>query len=145
MLHIPRTPGALVSLVAAALVGWGPWSPAGFAADHERLTGSDSLVSTRTCVDPIQVDVTFDEVLHIYYDRDGNPIRQVFTGKVIVTFTNLPTGETYRPNSSGSRHHHLRTDEVVIRGENAVMFTNEGGVVRPTDESCSAPRAPSFP
>src|SRR5262245_36796509 len=86
----------LIALTAILLFA----APA-LAADNVRIAGTDSFTDRHSCVDPLQVDVTYDVMVHIFYDADGNPTQLSFTGAFTLQYTNLTTRATYRPNSSG--------------------------------------------
>ena len=86
-------------------------------------------MATHTCVDPIRVVSSYDEVMHTFYDNEGNAIRLEFTGKVTIEYTNLTTGATYRPNSSGPGRVDLLSGQVVLRGSNGSMFDANGVLI----------------
>ena len=65
------------------------FTTAASAADHERVTGTFGFMDSWTCADPMMIEGTYDEVMHTFYDDDGNPVRFIFTGKVTITYTNL--------------------------------------------------------
>ena len=52
-----------------------------------------------------------------------------FTGMVRITYTNLTTGETYEPVSSGPGTVDLSTGFSVIRGGNGALFDNNGVLI----------------
>jgi hypothetical protein len=98
------------------------------AADNFKITGSLAL-TTHDCVDPIRVEESFDEMVHLFYDNDGNAIRLSFTGKFKMRYTNLTTGATYSPNSSGPGTVDLASGQSVIRGGNGVVFDSNGNLI----------------
>src|SRR5215510_12358125 len=53
---------ALVVALAGILLLAAP----ALAADHERIAGSGSFTDTSSCADPIQVDFSYDEMMHTY-------------------------------------------------------------------------------
>jgi len=71
------------------------------AADNFKISGSYAFTDNALCSVPIRVAGSYDEMMHTFYDNAGDAFRMSFTGKVLVTYTNLATGATYSPNSSG--------------------------------------------
>ena len=122
-----RVLSALALAPVVALVS-APVALAG-ASDNQRITGSDSFVARRVCTDPILVESSWSEVMHTFYDGTGEPTRMSFTGTVRITYTNLTTGVTFSPNSSGPGTLDLDTGELVIRGNNGFIFSNDGIVI----------------
>ena len=110
-------------VVAAAVIGVG--SPAN-AADNRRISGDYAFTATRLCVDPIHVEGTYDEMMHAYYDANGDAIRLSFTGTVTVKYTDLVSHNTFSPNSSGPGTTDLATGQTIVRGSNGTIFTDEG-------------------
>ena len=98
-------------------------------ADNFRITGSYSFTLKHMCADWILVSGTYDEMVHVFYDRNGNEIRDGFTGTVTVSYTNLTTGDTFTPNSSGPGTFYLDTGETVIRGSNGSIFDNNDQLI----------------
>ena len=86
------------------------------AADNFKISGSYSYVDNGICADPVQVDGTYNEMLHSFYDNAGNGTRVSFTGKVTVKYTNLTNGSKYSPNVSGPGTIDLATGQTVYRG-----------------------------
>ena len=86
------------------------------AADNFRISGSSSFVDNGMCVDPVQIDSTYDQTIHSFYDKAGNATRVSFTGKAKTTYTNLTNGATYSPNTSGLGTIDLATWQTVFRG-----------------------------
>jgi hypothetical protein len=113
-----------VGVVLAAAV-----AAAALAADNVRNTGSYSYVDWGTCTDPVQIDGTYNQMLHTFYDNAGNATRVSFTGNVTVTYTNLTNGSTYSANASGPGTIDLATDQTVLRGGTAGMFNSSGQFV----------------
>jgi hypothetical protein len=99
------------------------------AADNEKIAGSFSFTSTRICADPVLVDGSYDEQMHTFYDSSGVAIRMSFTGTVRISYTDVATGSTYRPNSSGPGTIDLRSGQTVIRGGNGAFFDANGNLV----------------
>jgi hypothetical protein len=99
------------------------------AAGNEKITGSFSFTDSRTCATPIQVAGSYNEQMHTYYDNAGVATRLAFTGKVQITYTNLSTGATYSPNSSGPSTVDLQNGQTVLRGGNGALFNNDGNLV----------------
>jgi hypothetical protein len=122
-LAVALTCGIVLAFIVAASAA---------AADNIKLTGSFSFTDTTTCVDPIQVASSYDEQMHTFYDNDGNAIRLSFTGKVDITYTNLNTGATYVPDSSGPATVDLQSGQTVLRGGNGAFF-DPNGVLLATD------------
>lgn len=80
------------------------------------------LIEDQSC--GFLVDVTFpvnDEYAISIYDRQGNLTRIIITGRLVVTFMNAATGETFTTNISGPSHIDL------VRGTN----TQEGRIGGP--------------
>ena len=86
------------------------------AADNFKISGSYSYIDNGLCAAPVQVDGTYNEMIHSFYDKDGNATRVSFTGKVTYTYTNLTNGATYSPNASGPGTIDLATWQTVYRG-----------------------------
>jgi flagellar basal body rod protein FlgG len=112
------TIGALVAATAVAS-----------AAENIRISGSFSFVDQDTCVNPIRVDGSYDETMHTYLDRSGNPVRLAFTGPVSISYTNTVTGALYAPNSSGPSTVNLQTGQDVLRGGNGALFDSNGVLI----------------
>ena len=96
------------------------------AADNERITGSSSFTDYSTCVDPVHVEGAYDEMMHTFYDTNGNATRISFTGSVTITYTDLVNGKTYSPNTSGPGTVDLAAGQVILRGGNGAIFTDQG-------------------
>jgi hypothetical protein len=62
--------------------------------------------------------------MHTYYDQFGSPVRLQFTGKVTIEYSDLITGATYRPNSSGPGELDLLTGALTLRGGNPLFDAN---------------------
>lgn len=116
---------ALVCIAAVA----GVFAPVSAAADHERITGSFAFTTNNVCVDPIRVEGSFNEMMHTFYDNDGNAIRLSFTGAVAIKFTNLTTGATYSPNSSGPGTVDLASGQSIVRGSNGAIVDANGNLI----------------
>jgi hypothetical protein len=119
----------LAAVLGACVTLAGVVAASALAADNVRNSGSYSYVDYGTCVDPIQIDGTYDQVLHSFYDSAGNATRFSFTGKVTVTYTNLTTGATYSANASGPGTIDLATDQTILRGGTGGMFDSSGNFV----------------
>ncbi len=117
-----------VAVLGACGVIAGAVAMSAVAADNTKISGSYSYVDNTTCVDPMQVDGTYDQTIHTFYDNAGNATRFSFTGKVTVTYTNLTNGMTYSPNASGPGTIDLAKDQTVFRGGNG-GFDNNGQFV----------------
>lgn len=98
-------------------------------ATNFRITGSYSFTSKNLCADWILISGTYDEMVHLFYDQNGNEIRDSFTGTVTVSYTNLTTGDTFTPNSSGPATVDLATGETVLRGSNGSVFDNDNQLI----------------
>jgi hypothetical protein len=99
------------------------------AADNMKISGSYSYVDNTTCVDPMQVDGTYNQMIHTFYDNAGNATRFSFTGNVTVTYTNLTNGATFSPNASGPGTIDLAKGQTVFRGGNGGIFDSNGDFV----------------
>ena len=113
----------LMCIAAAALL------PMARAADNSKISGSYSFTAHHLCADPVRVDGSYDEQVHIYYDQNGNPTRLAFTGKNLITYTNLTTGAVFRPNSSGPGTTDLASGQTVIRGGNGFVIDSNGVLI----------------
>ena len=74
-----------------------------------------------------EILVTFprqQEYLRTYFDRDGNVVKIIVTGNLVVTFTNTATDQSLTSNISGPFHMNL------VRGTN----TSEGRIGGPVDD-----------
>lgn len=110
------------TVTALALLG----SAGGAAASpptHEPFQVSGQIFDDTSCVDPIRVDYQANEVMHTYYDASGNATRLKFTGKASNVYTDLLTGKTYAPHSSGPGTFDLATGTGVVRGGNSAFDT----------------------
>jgi hypothetical protein len=96
------------------------------AADNMKISGSFSFIDDSLCVDPIQVASSYDETMHVYYANDGTATRLDFTGTVTITYTDIVSGSTYTPNSSGPGTIDLATGQTIARGGNGAIFTDHG-------------------
>ena len=47
------------------------------------------------------------EYLRTYFDHDGNAVKLIVTGALVVTFTNTATGASFTANISGPSHINL--------------------------------------
>jgi len=121
--------GLLAAMLVSGVMVASILVPVSAAADNTKLTGSFSFTDTTFCVDPIQLAGSFDEQMHTFFDKDGNAIRVSFTGKVDLTYTNLNTGATYSPSSSGPGTVDLRSGQTVIRGGNGAVFDSNGVLI----------------
>jgi hypothetical protein len=73
-----------------------------------------------------EILVTFPvakEYVRAFHDQDGNVVRLIITGNLVVTFTNTATGKSLTVNISGPSHISL------VRGTN----TSEGRIGGPVD------------
>jgi hypothetical protein len=121
-------------VLSTCLVLAGAVAMSAVAADNSKISGSYSYVDHGICADPVQVDSTYDEMIHSFYDKDGNATRVSFTGKVTVRYTNLTNGATFSPNVSGPGTIDLATGQTVYRGgglfdSNGRFIANDGRVV----------------
>ena len=116
---------ALLCIAALAVV----FAPVSAAADHEMITGSVAFTANRLCVDPIRVEESFNEMMHTFYDNDGDAIRLSFTGVVTIKFTNLTNGATYSPNSSGPGTVDLASGQSIVRGSNGAIVDANGNLI----------------
>jgi len=99
------------------------------AADNFKISGSYAFTDNALCSVPIRVAGSYDEMMHTFYDNAGDAFRMSFTGKVLVTYTNLATGATYSPNSSGPGTLDLATGQTVARGGNGTLFDENGNLI----------------
>lgn len=112
--------GVLSACVALA----GAVAMSALAADNFRISGSYSYVDSGMCADPVQIDGTYDQTIHTFYDKVGNATRFAFTGNVTTTYTNLTNNWTYSPNASGLGTIDLAKNQSVFRGGGS--FDNSG-------------------
>ncbi len=119
----------LVLTIAALLASASVTAAGSAAADNTKISGSYSFTAHHICTDPIRVVGSYDEMLHTFYDTSGSAVRLSFTGKNLITYTNLTTGATYSPNSSGPGTIDLRSGQSVIRGGNGFLFDSNGILV----------------
>jgi hypothetical protein len=117
---------SLLTLVCLAVVLG--FSSVAAAANNFKVSGSYSYTDPTICTDPIHVEGSYDEMVHVIFDQSGNAIRLQFTGFVSVTYTNLTTGATYSPNSSGPGTVDL-SGQTIIRGANGAIFDSSGILV----------------
>jgi hypothetical protein len=96
------------------------------AADNMKISGSYSYVDNGLCGDPVQVDGTYNQMIHTFYDNAGNATRFSFTGNVTVTYTNLTNGSTYSANASGPGTIDLAKGQTAMRGGNGGIFDSNG-------------------
>src|SRR5438270_11749020 len=106
----------LVGVLSVCTVLGGAVAMSAVAADNTKISGSYSYVDNGLCADPVQVDGTYNEMIHSFYDNAGNATRFSFTGKVTVTYTNLTNGSTYSPNVSGPGTIDVATGQTAYRG-----------------------------
>ena len=91
--------------LAAALATAG--SVAAVPPQTEFLPPPDGLLDT-SC--GYEILVTFPvqrEYLRTYFDHDGNAVKLIVTGALVVTFTNTATGASFTANISGPSHINL--------------------------------------
>ena len=119
----------LVGVLSACAVLAGALAMSAVAADNMKISGTYSYVDTGLCAAPVQVDGTYNETIHSFYDNAGNEIRVSFTGKVTVTYTNLANGSTYSPNTAGPGTIDLATHQTVIRGGNGSFVDSSGRLI----------------
>ena len=100
------------------------------AADNYRISGSVSFTANQHMqrADSSRRLIRRDGP-HLFYDNAGNAIRMSFTGNVLVTYTNLTTGATYSPNTSGPGTQDLATGQNVLRGGNGTLFDQDGNLI----------------
>lgn len=122
---VNRVVFALSTVLVGLVYGGASQAPAS-AAENTRISGSFSFVDRSACHDPVSVAYSYDEQMHTYYDKSGNPTRISFTGKVVIEYTNLSTGAIYTPNSSGPGMIDLATGQTTLRGGNGAVFTASG-------------------
>jgi hypothetical protein len=115
-----------LSTAVLGLACGGAFQAPAFAAENTRISGSFSFVDRKTCHDAVSVAYSYDEQMHIYHDKSEDPTRITFTGKVVIEYTNLSTGATYTPNSSGPGTVDLATGQTTLRGGNGTIFTESG-------------------
>src|SRR5947209_17078093 len=106
----------LIGVFSACGVIAGALAMTAVAADNFKTSGSFSWVNPAMCAAPVQVDGTYDETIHTFFDKAGNATRVSFTGKVKLTYTNLTNGVKYSPNTSGPATTDLATGQTVFRG-----------------------------
>ena len=116
--------GALAALCVLSTAGNAVATP----PTHEPFDITGQIFDNTSCTDPIRVDYRADEVLHTYYDAQGNATRVKFTGKASNVYTNLRTGKRYAPNSSGPGTFDLATGTGVVRGGNSA-FDSQGRLI----------------
>ena len=119
----------LVLTIAALLASAAGTASGSAAADNTKLSGSFDFTTYRICTDPIRIVGSYDEMIHTFYDTRGSAVRLSFTGKNLITYTNLATGATYSPNSSGPGTIDLQSGQTVIRGGNGSVFDSNGILV----------------
>jgi fructose-1,6-bisphosphatase/inositol monophosphatase family enzyme len=96
------------------------------AADNEKISGTYSFTVLHACADPIHGEGAYHEMMHTYSNSQGDAFRISFTGTVTVTYTNLVNGRTITPASSGPGTVDLATGQVILRGSNGTVFTDDG-------------------
>ena len=109
----------LAALAALATVG----SAAAVPPETEFLPPPDGLLDT-SCGYEIRVNFPVQrEYVRTYFDHDGNAVKVIITGALVVTFTNTTTDESFTANISGPSHINL------VTGSN----TSEGLIGGPVD------------
>jgi hypothetical protein len=129
MASIGRLVGNFV-LTAAAWIAT-PFAAAATAAptDNERATGAGTFIDRATCADPVRVDYSYDIVIHTFFNAAGDAYRMIFTGTNRITFTDIASGTTYSPNSSGPGTVDLPAGTTWVRGRNGAVFLPDGTLV----------------
>jgi len=120
-MRVLRTGLALVLAILSTALSGGAVAAA--RPTTEFLPPPDGLLDT-SC--GYEILVTFPvqrEYLRTYFDRDGNVVKIIITGNLVVTFTNTATGQSLTSNISGPFHLNL------VRGTD----TTEGRVGGPVD------------
>jgi hypothetical protein len=118
-----------VFVVILSTLPWVFLAGAATAAENSKISGSFSFTAHHICADPIRVDSSYDETMHVYVDSSGTPIRLAFTGTVTALYTDLVTGTTYEPSSSGPGTVDLATGQSISRGGNGFVFNSDGVLV----------------
>ena len=92
---------SLASILAVLAVGVSAGAAAAARPTSEFLPPPDGLLDT-SC--GYEILVTFpvqQEYVRTFFDRDGNAIKMIITGHLVVTFTNTSTLESLTANISG--------------------------------------------
>jgi hypothetical protein len=92
---------SLASIVAVLAIGASAGAAAAARPTTEFLPPPDGLLDT-SC--GYEILVTFPvqrEYVRTFFDRDGNAIKMIITGHLVVTFTNTGTLESLTANISG--------------------------------------------
>jgi hypothetical protein len=122
-----RRPATILAapVVAAALI----LSAAAPASADEPLREplpAEDFVLSGSCDFDVFVDVVENkEFITTYFDDDGNPTRQIVTGRFVVELTNLETGESIVYEISGPVFFSFSEDgsvDIVLGGRSLLFF-----------------------
>ena len=91
------------TILAMALLAMSAGGVAAGKPDKEPLDAPPlEFAAGDVCDFPLLIETTANkEQLKTFYDRDGNAVRQILTGKLRTLVTNLTTMETFAANTSG--------------------------------------------
>lgn len=85
------------------------------------------------CPFPVLLTPTVSsEVLKLWTDPDGNPVRALITGNLVVRTTNLDTGASITQDASGPvdvRYNPDGSQDVTFTGRNIMLLRNPAGLV----------------
>src|SRR5438876_9176154 len=98
----------LAGLAALATAG----SVAAVPPQTEFFPPPDGLLDTSCGYEILVTFPVAKEYVRAFHDRDGNVVRLIITGNLVVTFTNTATGKSLTVNISGPAHISL------VRGTN---------------------------
>jgi hypothetical protein len=103
--------------------------PTRVALDNQPI----SFAAGAACPFPVVLTPTVsDEVLKLWTDADGNPVRALITGNLVVRTTNLDTGASITQDASGPvdvRYNPDGSQDVTFTGRNIMLLRNPAGLV----------------
>jgi len=116
--------GATLAVAALAV------TPGARAAEHQPNTGTRDYVSDTYCTDLVHVYQTFDQIVHTFSDANGDVTRLLLTGRQTITYTNVRTGESYSPSSTGVTI--ATVDGVAVYGGSGGLTDADGVLIAAT-------------
>src|SRR5436309_2797251 len=86
--------------------------------DRQFIGGpSEFVLSSEICGFDVMLSApTNKEYDTVFFDRSGDPVREIISGKLFITLTNVDTGKSIDVNASGPAHFDLVAGEFFAEG-----------------------------
>ncbi len=109
----------LISSILGALLLALAASPALAAKPDRQFIGGpfEFVLSSEICgFDVMLSSTTNNEYDTTFFDHSGEPVREIISGKLFITLTNVDTGKSIDVNASGPGHFDLMAGEFFAEG-----------------------------